>query len=328
MSGALLDVDGLDVFFGGSGPQVQALHDVSFEVQAGEIVGLVGESGSGKTVTSLALMGLLDPRVSRVQGAARLDGEPLWQDGRPRRAHVDVPMAMVFQEPMTALDPVFRIGRQIVETLRRRQRMNRRQALQRATELLDQVGIPDPKARLRAYPHELSGGMRQRVVIALALACSPRLLIADEPTTAVDATIQAQLLELISDLAREEGMGVLFVTHDLGVVAQACHRMITMYAGRVIESGAVADVLARPLHPYTGGLLAALPARQHRGGRLPTIPGVVPAPGTSPEGCVFAERCAHAEVVCSVAPGLREFETGRRVRCSRAEQLRLVGSTA
>ncbi len=326
MSGALLDVDGLDVFFGGSGPEVQALHDVSFEVRPGEIVGLVGESGSGKTVTSLALMGLLDPRTSRVQGAARLDGEPLWEDGRRLRAHVDVPMAMVFQEPMTALDPVFRIGHQLVETLRRRQRMDRRRAVTRAVELLDQVGISDPKARLRAYPHELSGGMRQRVVIALALACSPRLLIADEPTTAVDATIQAQLLELISELARKEGMGVLFVTHDLGVVAQACHRMITMYAGRVIESGTVADVLARPLHPYTGGLLAALPAPEHRGGRLPTIPGVVPAPGSAPEGCVFTDRCAHTAPDCAVAPGLRELQAGRLVRCVRAEQLRLVGS--
>ncbi|WP_235737361.1 ABC transporter ATP-binding protein [Nocardioides alcanivorans] len=329
MSGALLEVDGLEVFFGSGGErgsEVQALHGVSFEVQPGEIVGLVGESGSGKTVTSLALMGLLDPRTSRVQGAARLDGEPLWDDDGRLRAHVDVPMAMVFQEPMTALDPVFRIGHQLVETLRRRQRVSRREAMARAAELLDQVGIPDPKARLRSYPHELSGGMRQRVVIALALACSPRLLIADEPTTAVDATIQAQLLELISDLARKEGMGVLFVTHDLGVVAEACHRMITMYAGRVIESGTVADVLARPLHPYTGGLLAALPAPEHRGGRLPTIPGVVPAPGRAVEGCVFADRCAHKEPPCSVVPDLRELDGGRRVRCVRAEQLRLTGS--
>ncbi|MCR1784123.1 ABC transporter ATP-binding protein [Nocardioides carbamazepini] len=326
MSGALLSVDGLDVFFGAHGTQVQALHGVSFDVAPGEVVGLVGESGSGKTVTSLALMGLLDPRTSRVQGEARLRGEPLWSEAGRLRPHAEVPMAMVFQEPMTALDPVFRIGHQLVETLRRRQGLNRRQATARAAELLDQVGIPDPRARLRAYPHELSGGMRQRVVIALALACSPRLLIADEPTTAVDATIQAQLLELIAGLARDEGMGVVFVTHDLGVVAQMCHRMITMYAGRVIESGPVVEVLARPLHPYTSGLLAALPAPRHRGGRLPTIPGAVPAPGTVAEGCVFADRCAHTRSACEVTPDLRPVPDGRSVRCARAEELRLTGS--
>ncbi|GAA1529296.1 ABC transporter ATP-binding protein [Nocardioides humi] len=326
MSEALLGVDRLDVFFSAHGTEVQALHGVSFDVAPGEVVGLVGESGSGKTVTSLALMGLLDPRTSRVQGEARLRGEPLWDEAGRRRPHADVPMAMVFQEPMTALDPVFRIGHQLVETLRRRQGTSRRQATARAVELLDQVGIPDPRARLRAYPHELSGGMRQRVVIALALACSPRLLIADEPTTAVDATIQAQLLELISGLARDEGMGVVFVTHDLGVVAQMCHRMITMYAGRVIESGAVAEVLARPLHPYTSGLLAALPAPQHRGGRLPTIPGVVPPPGRVVEGCVFADRCAHARSACGATPHLRPMADGRQVRCVRAEELHLAGS--
>ncbi|WP_408896785.1 ABC transporter ATP-binding protein [Nocardioides sp. R1-1] len=328
MSGALLSVDRLDVFFGMHGTQVQALHGVSFDVAPGEVVGLVGESGSGKTVTSLALMGLLDPRTARVQGEAHLNGEPLWDDRGRLRPHAEVPMAMVFQEPMTALDPVFRIGHQLVETLRRRQGLTRRQAAERAAELLDQVGIPDPRARLRAYPHELSGGMRQRVVIALALACSPRLLIADEPTTAVDATIQAQLLELISGLARDEGMGVVFVTHDLGVVAQMCHRMITMYAGRVIESGAVGDVLARPLHPYTSGLLAARPGPRHRGGRLPTIPGSVPGPGRAAEGCVFADRCAHAGPVCAGTPELRPVAGGRKVRCVRADELRLAGSRA
>ncbi|MFJ9315538.1 ABC transporter ATP-binding protein [Pimelobacter simplex] len=326
MSATLLEVDGLDVFFASSAGEVQTLHGVTFDVRPGEIVGLVGESGSGKTVTALALMGLLDPRTARVQGTARLDGDPLWDSAGRHRPPVDVPMAMVFQEPMTALDPVFRIGYQLVETLRRRQGMNRRQATSRAAELLDQVGIPDPRARLRAYPHELSGGMRQRVVIALALACSPRLLIADEPTTAVDATIQAQLLELITTLAREEGMGVLFVTHDLGVVAHACHRVITMYAGRVIESGGVAEVLAQPLHPYTAGLLAALPAPEHRGGRLPTIPGVVPPPGHATDGCVFVDRCTHAAPACATAPDLRALGDGRHVRCARAEQLRLAGS--
>lgn len=324
----LLEVNDLGVFFGAGGEEVQALHDVSFAIEPGEIVGLVGESGSGKTVTSLALMGLLDPRDSRVSGNASLEGVPLWDTAGKRRRQAEVPMAMVFQEPMTALDPVFTAGDQLVETLRLRQQMTKREAIAEAIELLDAVGISDPKARMRAYPHELSGGMRQRVVIAIALACNPKVLIADEPTTAVDVTIQAQLLELIRGLAANRDMSVLFVTHDLGVVAETCDRMITMYAGRIVESGPVRAVLDGPAHPYTAGLLSALPATVGRGQRLSTIPGRVPAPNEQLPGCMFAPRCAFSAEVCHTPVSLELFAKERLVRCARAHDIELSGAAS
>ncbi|WP_166741676.1 ABC transporter ATP-binding protein [Cumulibacter soli] len=324
---SLLKVDDLVVHFGQGADSVQALHGVSLEIDHGEIVGLVGESGSGKTVTSLALMGLLDPRNARVDGKASFDGSSLWNEKGRRPSGQTPQLAMIFQEPMTALDPVFSIGHQLSATLRLRQQMAKHQAAEEAVRLLDQVGIPDPQARMRSYPHEMSGGMRQRVVIAIALACAPKLLIADEPTTAVDVTIQAQLLELIKGLARERGMAVLFVTHDLGVVSETCDRMVTMYAGRVVEQGPVREVLAVPAHPYTAGLLAALPSADSRGKRLPTIPGRVPPPGEEIAGCVFAERCSHAESVCGEPQTLRSYLDSRRhVRCVRAQELELAGA--
>lgn len=323
----LLNVRGLQAFFGKPGEEVQALHDVSFSIGQGEIVGLVGESGSGKTVTSLALMGLLEHNGSRIEGVAELDGQPLWDEAGRRRPQQDVPMAMVFQEPMTALDPVFTIGSQLVETLRLRQRMTRSRAVASAIELLDAVGIPDPKARMRAYPHELSGGMRQRVVIAIALACDPKVLVADEPTTAVDVTIQAQLLELIRGLARDRGMAVLFVTHDLGVVAETCDRMITMYAGRIVESGPVRRVLEAPAHPYTSGLLKALPKAENRGIKLSTIPGRVPSPSERLPGCMFAPRCEFRREQCESPVSLHAHADGRQVRCVRADEIHLEGTS-
>jgi peptide/nickel transport system ATP-binding protein len=326
MAEPLLTVDELSVFFGHGPAEVRVLHDVSLSVDSGEIVGLVGESGSGKTVTSLALAGLLDPRSSRVAGSAMLDGEPLLvPDGR-RRTGRRPPLAMVFQEPMTALDPVFTVGSQIIETLKYRRGLRGTPAHKEALELLDKVGISDPRARMRAYPHELSGGMRQRVVIAIALACAPRLLIADEPTTAVDVTIQAQLLDLIKGLALDTGMSVLLVTHDLGVVAETCSRMITMYAGRVVEQGPVERVLADPAHPYTAGLLAALPSPETRGQRLTTIPGRVPPPGVVIDGCVFAPRCTHAAGACEERQVLRPYADQRLARCIRAVDLELTGA--
>lgn len=325
---SLLKVQNLEVRFGAGDNLLQALHGVSFSIEPGEIVGLVGESGSGKTVTSLALMGLLDPTSSEVTGSAELDGIPLWDEaGHRTKRGPRPPLAMVFQEPMTALDPVFTIGSQIKETLRYRQGMGRRQAAKEAISLLDAVGISDPARRMNAYPHEMSGGMRQRIMIAIALACSPRLLIADEPTTAVDVTIQAQLLELIKSLATEREMSVLFVTHDLGVVAETCSRMLTMYAGRVVEEGPVSEVLSHPAHPYTSGLLGALPSLTTQGQRLRTIPGRVPRPGQHVEGCVFAERCAHAADVCRVEPDLEPFSVTRFVRCARSEELNLQGAS-
>lgn len=322
---SLLEVTSLGVRFGHSDKQVQALYEVDLTIAHGEIVGLVGESGSGKTVTSLALMGLLDPKSSEVEGVAVLDGTPLWDERGRRRPRRDVPMAMVFQEPMTALDPVFTIGSQLAETLRARQSMGRAQARAEALELLDAVGISDPRARMRAYPHELSGGMRQRVMIAIALACDPKLLIADEPTTAVDVTIQAQLLDLIKGLARDRGMAVLFVTHDLGVVAETCDRMITMYAGRVVERGSVAEVLAEPAHPYTAGLLAALPSATERHARLTTIPGRVQPLGAEITGCVFASRCSHHQDVCDEPQELLPLDEHREVRCVRSSEIHLQG---
>jgi len=322
----LLTVEGLQVHFGQHENQVQALYDVDLTIEPGEIVGLVGESGSGKTVTSLALMGLLDPRSSRIEGRAVLDGTPLWDEkGERTTARRDVPMAMVFQEPMTALDPVFTVGYQLIETLRVRRGMGKAQARAESLSLLDAVGISDPKARMRAYPHELSGGMRQRVMIAIALACDPKLLIADEPTTAVDVTIQAQLLDLIKSLAKERGMAVLFVTHDLGVVSETCDRMITMYAGRIVERGPVASVLASPGHPYTAGLLAALPSPESRGGRLATIPGRVPPPGSVVEGCVFRPRCPFAADECALPQQLLPLSDAREVRCIRSHELDFEG---
>lgn len=325
----LLQVEGLNVFFGRAPHEVQALHEVSLRVDPGEIVALVGESGSGKTVTSLALAGLLDPRASRVQGTVTLDGRSLLGVDGHMRDRRRTPLAMVFQEPMTALDPVFSVGSQLMETLRYRQRLTGKAAQREALTLLDQVGISDPRARMKAYPHQLSGGMRQRVMIAIALACAPKLLIADEPTTAVDVTLQAQLLELIKRLARERGMSVLFVTHDLGVVAETCTRMITMYAGRVVEQGGVGSVLKEPGHPYTAGLLAALPSPATRGRRLSTIPGRVPPPGQETEGCVFAPRCAHEQAACRNDQVLRPVEGGahaHQVRCVRSEGLDLLGA--
>lgn len=323
---ALLTVDGLQVHFGHGENQVQALYDVDLTIEPGEIVGLVGESGSGKTVTSLALMGLLDPRSSRIEGRAVLDGQPLWNEkGERKAARRDVPMAMVFQEPMTALDPVFTVGYQLIETLRIRRGMGKAEARAESLSLLDAVGISDPKARMKAYPHELSGGMRQRVMIAIALACDPKLLIADEPTTAVDVTIQAQLLDLIKSLARDRGMAVLFVTHDLGVVSETCDRMITMYAGRIVERGPVAEVLASPGHPYTMGLLAALPSPDSRGERLATIPGRVPPPGTAVEGCVFRPRCPFAVEECAEPQPLIPLSDAREARCIRSRELDFQG---
>ncbi|WP_198141860.1 ABC transporter ATP-binding protein [Leucobacter komagatae] len=325
---ALLEVSDLEVRFGQQGEQVQALNDVSFSIELGEIVGLVGESGSGKTVTSLALMGLLDPRDSQVSGTVTLDGVAVLDGSGRRKRNAELPIAMIFQEPMTALDPVFTVGSQLVETLRLRQHLSRRAAEAAARELLDAVGIPDPKARMRAYPHELSGGMRQRVVIAIALACAPKLLIADEPTTAVDVTIQAQLLELIRGLAVDRGMGVLFVTHDLGVVAETCDRMITMYAGRIVESGPVREVLDGPAHPYTAGLLAALPSLERRGEPLVTIPGRVPSPSEHSAGCMFAARCAFREDICDAPLALAPYSSSRVVRCARAADIELAGAAS
>lgn len=323
----LLDVRDLSVTFWSGRHPSPVVSDVSLSIGEGEIVGLVGESGSGKSVTGLALMGLHDPRVAEVRGSATLDGTELI--GMPERGLRQLrgsSISMIFQEPMTALDPVDTIGSQLTETIRTHLSVSRREARDRAIDLLRRVGIGDAERRFGAYPFQMSGGMRQRVVFALALACRPRLVIADEPTTAVDVTIQAQLLKLLVELADEVGTAVLLITHDLGVVAEVCQRMYTMYGGRVVESGTVDGVLDRPRHPYTAGLLSAIPRPSTIGSRLQTIPGRVPPPGSIAQGCVFEPRCRFARPECAIGD-IPLFPVGDgSARCIRADELVLEGA--
>jgi peptide/nickel transport system ATP-binding protein len=301
-AGPVLTVTDLGV---GAGP-VPLVRDVSFTIRAGERVGLIGESGCGKSLTAMSLMGLL-PEGVRATGSIRLDTMPdnLLDAGERRLASVrGRSVSMVFQEPMTALNPVMRVGDQVAEVmLLHRTQPNRARAAAAAVDLLDRVRLPDPRATARAYPHQLSGGQRQRVMLAIALANNPALLICDEPTTALDVTVQAQMLDLILELTAERGSALLFITHDLAVVASVCQRVLVMYGGRVIETGDVYDVFTTPRHPYTEGLIAAsdLTAVDDRG-RLRTIPGAVPGAGELPDGCVFRGRCRRADEVCERTP--------------------------
>ncbi|MFO1039347.1 MAG: ABC transporter ATP-binding protein [Geminicoccaceae bacterium] len=329
----VLEVSDLMVTFSTDSGPVPAVRGVSLEVRKGETLALVGESGSGKSVTSLAVMRLTPaPPRARIGGRAVLtrdDGttHDLFALSEPdMRALRGDAMAMIFQEPMTSLNPVHRVGDQIAESLRFHRDLDRRAALRRATELLELVGIPEPARRLNAYPHHLSGGMRQRVMIAMALACDPQILIADEPTTALDVTVQAQILDLLHDLQRRTGMAIVFITHNLGVVAEIADRVMVMYAGRIVEEGGVVPVLTRPRMPYTQGLLASVPRLDlSREGRddLAFIPGTVPDPHGMPPGCPFEPRCAHAVPArCGAAvPPLEAAGADRRVRCCRWQEL-------
>ncbi|HST37945.1 MAG TPA: ABC transporter ATP-binding protein [Conexibacter sp.] len=304
MEDALLTVERLDVSFRTATGWTRVVEQVDLTVRGGETVCLVGESGSGKSVTALALMGLLDPGAARVGGSIRLGGRDLLQlaerDWQRVRGN-DV--AMIFQEPMSSLNPVLRIGDQIAESVLLHEPVDAKAAGRRAVELLELVGIPDPQRRARDYPHQLSGGMRQRVMIAIALSCSPRLLIADEPTTALDVTIQAQILELIGELRERLQMAVLLITHDLGVVAETADRVAVMYAGRIVERAEVKALFEDPQHPYTSSLLRAIPLLGSSYEEpLYAIPGTVPSPGRRPSGCRFAPRCEHAFEACSQDP--------------------------
>ena len=326
MTPTLLEISQLRISFAAARGWVEVLSDVSLSVRAGEVVGIVGESGCGKSVTALSIMGLLPRRTSRMSGRIDFEGQDLLAlDERGMRAVRGRRIGMVFQEPMSALDPVFPVGEQIAETLRAHGKVSRREAAARAVAALEQVGIAEPARCAALYPASLSGGMRQRVMIAIALACEPRLLIADEPTTALDVTIQAQIIDLLLQLGQRTGTAILFITHDLGVVAESCTRMLTMYAGQVVEDGAVADVLARPMHPYSSGLLRSLPRLSARRGVLPAIPGRVPAAGEMPEGCRFAPRCRFADRPCE-APQPVVGWPQRQVRCVRAGALDLPGA--
>ena len=317
----LVDIRGLSVSFATVEGIRSALADVSLEIDDGEVVALVGESGSGKTVTALSTIGLLPDNASVVEGSIRFEGRPLDPERNASYAGVrGARMAMVFQEPMTSLNPVLTIGEQIAETIVRHRNLGWRMAHEEAIALLDRVGIPDAARRARQYAHQLSGGMRQRVMIAGAVSCRPRLLIADEPTTALDVTVQAQILELIRELQADLDMGVLFITHDLGVVSEVADRVYVMYAGRVVEAGPASMVLHRPLMPYTLGLLRSLPTRTTARGTLEPIPGSPPQSGASLPGCPFAARCEFRVDRCEASiPDMVERRGGRKVRCIRVD---------
>jgi oligopeptide/dipeptide ABC transporter ATP-binding protein len=299
---ALLHVDNLRTHFFTNDGVVKAVDGISFTVQPGQTLGLVGESGCGKSMTSLSIMRLLSKPGRTVAGRITFMGRNLLELSEEEMEDVrGNDISMIFQEPMTALNPVFKVGDQITDSLTRHFGITDRQARVRVVELFEKVRIPSPKQRVQDYPHQLSGGMRQRVMIAMALACNPRLLIADEPTTALDVTIQAQILALLDELKRTENMGIIMITHDLGVIAEMADTVSVMYAGKIVESASVYDIFAQPKHPYTQGLLASMPSRDKIGKRLNAIQGVVPHPLNLPPGCSFAPRCPHRFEPCDTA---------------------------
>ncbi len=316
---ALLEVEKLAVWLTGARGRPAILQDVSFNVQPGEVLGVVGESGSGKSVLALSLMGLLPGTLSMSAGSVRLLGHELANQPREAwRTYRGRDIAMIFQEPMTSLNPVMRVGAQIAEVLRWRRGMSHAAAHRRAIELLEQVEISAAASRAGTYPHELSGGMRQRVMIAIALAASPKLLIADEPTTALDVTVQAQILRLLTDLQRTSGLSLILITHDLGVIAELAERVMVMYAGRIAEVAAVRTIFDDPVHPYTQALLASVPDMRHQRPRLATIPGTVPNLFAMPTGCRFAPRCPYRRDVCErQAPAIVALAERHDVGCLR-----------
>jgi peptide/nickel transport system ATP-binding protein len=323
----LLEISGLKVHFRTDDGMVRAVDGVDLGVDRGETVSVVGESGCGKTVTAMTILKLIAMPPGRI-----VDGRILWQ-GRDlvplgpeqMRAIRAKEIGFVFQEPMTSLNPVYTVGEQIAEAVREHEGLSRRAAMDRAAEMLRLVNIPNPQRRVHDYPHQFSGGMRQRVMIAMALSCNPKLLIADEPTTALDVTIQAQILDLLNEMKQRLGMAVLLITHAMGVVAETAQRVVVMYAGKVVEEAPVRDLFARPLHPYTQGLIRSIPrldlaATEHR--RLEAIPGTVPSLLHPPPGCRFAARCRYATSACLAAePVPREIAPGHKVACFRAEEI-------
>jgi oligopeptide/dipeptide ABC transporter ATP-binding protein len=314
---ALLNVENLTIQFTSAAGQNKAVKDLSFQLRHNESLGIVGESGSGKSVTSLAIMRLLPARNTAVSGAVHFAGrDVLSLTEREMMRLRGAEISMIFQEPMTSLNPLHLVCSQIMENLLRHRKISRKEACERAVELMAQTGISAPEKRRRQYPFEFSGGMCQRAMIAMALACDPRLLIADEPTTALDVTIQAQILDLLKQLKEDRRMSMILITHDLGVVAETCDRIMVMYAGEMMESAKTEDMLSLPLHPYTRGLLAAVPKVQDNGEWLTAIPGTVPDSRSMPEGCPFHPRCAKAEKRCGdKKPPLLDLGEGRQVRC-------------
>jgi oligopeptide/dipeptide ABC transporter ATP-binding protein len=317
----LLEVKGLKTYFYTEDGIVRAVDDVSFEVYPGEVLGLVGESGCGKSVTSLSIMGLISKPGKIGEGEILLDGENLLELPEDEMTKVrGNRISMIFQQPQTALNPVFKVGDQLAEVLNVHQDLGKEAGWKRAVELLKMVGVPDPERRAEAYPHELSGGMAQRVMIAMALACVPELLIADEPTTALDVTIQAQILDLMRDLRREMGTSVILITHDLGVVAEMAERVAVMYAGEIVEQTDINTLFDQPLHPYTQGLIGSIPVLGEIKEKLDVIPGSVPNLVDLPPGCRFAPRCQACfkyglKICAEVKPDLEEIKPGHLVRC-------------
>ena len=325
----ILEVNNLQTHFGTDEGTVKAVDGVSFHINRGETLAVVGESGSGKSVTSLSIMRLIATPPGRIAGGEMLfEGQDLVKKSESEMRKIrGNDISMIFQEPMTSLNPVYTVGDQIAEAIQLHQNKRRKQAMKLAAEMLDLVGIPEPGKRVHNYPHQMSGGMRQRVMIAMALSCGPKLLIADEPTTALDVTIQAQILDLMRKLQREIGMSILFITHDLGVVAEIADRVVVMYAGRAVEEGSVNEIFANPQMPYTLGLMNSIPrvdkAAEHQD-RLEAIPGNVPNPLYLPQGCSFHPRCRFMKDECKEAvPPLEDTGGGHMVRCIRWQELKL-----
>ena len=317
----LLDIEHLNIRFVNGGKETEVVSDLSLSLGRRETLGIVGESGSGKSVTSLSIMRLHPDETTRIKGAIRFQDKDLlslsereMQDIRGNK------IAMIFQEPMTSLNPIHTVGKQIAESVLLHSKATKKEAMARARQLLELCGIPDPDQRMKEYPHQLSGGMRQRVMIAIALACDPELLIADEPTTALDVTIQAQILELMKAIKKDRDMSIIMITHDLGIVYDFCDRVVVMYTGEVVESAPVKDLFAAPLHPYTEGLIGALPRLGQPTERLSAIEGMVPDAGDMPQGCHFHPRCPYATERCRAEhPPLTTLPDGRQVRCFRGK---------
>ena len=323
MEEKILEVQDLSTSFKTERGWLKAIDGVSFDVYSGEMLGIVGESGCGKSVTSQSILRLYEEKsTTRYLGTVSFDGKNLFDLPEKEMQKIrGQEISMVFQDALSSLNPVFTVGNQIMESLRIHQDMGKKEAKEKAIDLLDQVGIPDPQRRFYQYPFELSGGMRQRVMIAVALACGPRILIADEPTPALDVTIQAQIMDLIVDMNRKLQMGVMLITHDLAVVAETCQRVIVMYLGQIVEEGSVEDIFDRPIHPYTRGLMASVPRLDTgRSERLYQIKGTVPLLSQIPEGCRFAPRCPYATEECSrKMPELKSFGNGQKARCLMAQ---------
>jgi dipeptide transport system ATP-binding protein len=313
---ALLEIENLSVEFPSHNGVMHAVDGVSLSVETREVLGIVGESGSGKSVTMMALMGLVSYPGRLRADKLRFDGHDLLTlSDREKRKLIGKDLSMIFQDPTTSLNPCFTVGFQLAETLRIHMGMDKKAARKRSIELLEQVGIPAPESRLGVYPHQLSGGMSQRVMIAMAIACNPKLLIADEPTTALDVTIQAQILDLLRSLQKDRGMALVLITHNMGVVSEMAQRVAVMYAGQVMEQRVAHDLFANPQHPYTEALMASMPERSNGNARLATIPGMVPGLYDRPSGCLFAPRCGHANTKeCLSRPALQPIAQGA-VRC-------------